>query len=472
MKIPETIREVFRRKSQTNFSLALYSVLIAVLVWFAVSLTLYPSVPKTIENVNLDVNIGGTASSDSTLNIISCNVKNVKVKVIGSRTQIASIDTDTLVAYVDTEGVSTVGKKNLPIKVRSTNGIEFEVDSVTPSTAEIEFDKYESMQFPVSPKIPNVKFESSKTINSSEFTCEPDVVTITGPSARLSKIGTVYAVSNREMTLDSSHALSSDEIQLLSEDGTILDSSNLTFNTTNFLINIPVLTTKTVGMYVQIVNAPSDFNKDCLNFKMYADSKEIDSITIASKNSQAKIPDSLEIGKIALSDIVPEYSCTFDLSQVLETQNCINMSGITSITVTLEPYESGETDETEEPDESKKITTKTLYLDQSRINISNKPDNNYDYSVLTENLTIDIAGPSDVLAEVTANDIIADVNLLNVNISEDQFTYDVMFSCPKYDNIWAITACKVSIQRTPKEVTTASDSAQNESTSTTTTASQ
>lgn len=464
MKIPESIRDIFRRKSQTNFSLALYSVIIAVLVWFAVSLTLYPSVPKTIENVNLDVNIGGTVSSDSMLNIISCDVKQVKVKVIGSRTQIASIDNDTLVAYVDTDGVNTVGKKNLPIKVRSTNGIEFEVDSVTPSTASIEFDKYESMQFPVSPKIPNVSFESSKTIDASEFTCEPDVVTITGPSAQLSKINTVNAVSNRKMTLDSSHALSSDEIQLLSDDGTILDDTNLTFNTTNFLINIPVLTTKKVGMYVQIVNAPSDFNQDCLNFKMYADSKEIDSITIASKNSQAEIPDTLEIGKIVLSDIVPDYSRTFDLSTVLETQNCINMSGITSITVTLE---SDETDESGEYDESKKITTKSIYIDQSRINISNKPDNNYDYSVLTHNLTLDIAGPADVLSEVTANDIIADVNLLNANITEDQFTYDVMFSCPKYDNIWAITNCKVSIQRTPKETTT-SVSSQTESTSTTT----
>lgn len=453
MKMPEKIRDVFRRKSQTNFSLALYSVLIAVLVWFAVSLTLYPSVPKTIENVNLDVNIGGTASSDSTLNIISCDVQNVTVKVIGSRTQIANIDNDTLIAYVDTDGVSTVGKKNLPIKIRSTNGIEFEVDSVTPSTTSIEFDKYETMQFPVSPKIPNVKFEKSKTINSGEFTCEPDVVTITGPSAQLSKIGTVYAVSNREMTLDSSHVLSSDEIQLYTEDGKILDNINLTFNTTNFLISIPVLTTKEVGMYVQIVNAPSDFDQNSLDFTMYADSKQIDSITIASKNSQAEIPDRLEIGKIVLSDITPGYSRTFDLSTVLETQNCINMSGLTSVTATLE---------------SDDITTKSLYLDQSRINISNKPDNNYDYSVLTHNLTLEIAGPSEVIAEVTANDIIADVNLLNANITEDQFTYDVIFSCPKYDNIWSVTKCKVAIQRIPKETTSVSDSEQSETTTTTT----
>ena len=142
MKIPETIRDIFRKKSQTNFSLAMYSIIIAILVWFAVSLTLYPSVPKTIQKVSLDLPIGTTATYDSTLNVISCDVEDVKVKVIGSRTQIANIDSDTLTAYVDIDNVYSAGKKNLPIKVKSTNGIEFEVESIEPSTAEVVFDKY------------------------------------------------------------------------------------------------------------------------------------------------------------------------------------------------------------------------------------------------------------------------------------------------------------------------------------------
>lgn len=435
MKIAEKMRNSFRRQSQTNFSLVIYSAIIAVLLWFAVSLTLYPSVPKTIENVTLDLAVGSTATADSSLNVISCDVQQVTVKITGSRTQIANIENDTISAYVDTDNVTSTGKKNLPIKIRSNNGIEFEVNSVSPSTASIVFDRYESMQFHVSPQIPKVTFEKSKTINSNEFSCEPDVVTITGPSAQLSKISSVNAISNREMTLDSSHALSSDEIQLLTEDGTVIDQSLMTFSTTNFLINIPVLTTKTVGMYVQIVNAPSDFDQSTLRFNMSADS-----ITIASKSSQTEIPDSLEIGKIFLNDITPDYSHTFDLMPVLELQNCINLSGLNSVTVTLE---------------SDNIDTKTLSLDQSRINISNIPDKSYDYSVLTQNLTFEIAGPAEVISEVTANDIIADVNLLNANITEDQFTYDVMFSCPKYDSIWAFTTCKVSVQRTPKETTTA-----------------
>lgn len=431
MKIPDTICDLFRRKSQTNFSLAVYSVIIAILVWFAVSLILYPSVPKTIEKVSLDLEIGTTASSDNTLNVISCDVENVKVKVIGSRTQIANIDSDTLSAYVDTDNIYSAGRKNLPIKIKSTNGIKFEVDSVEPSTAEVIFDKYESAQFPVLPKIPNVKFNDNKTINSNEFSCEPNVVTITGPSSQIKKINTVYASSDREMILDSSYALSSDEIQLLSEDGTVIDNSAMTFDNTSFLINIPVLTVKEVGVYVQILNAPANFDQSCLNLKMSRDT-----IKIASKNSQTGIPDKLEIGKIVLSDITPDYSHTFYLNSVLETQNCINMSDFTSITVTMN---------------QENLATKKIIIDQSRINISNAPNDGYDYKVITPSIELEIAGDAEIIEKITSNDIIADANLLNVNITEDQFINDVIFSCPKYDNIWAITNYKVSIQRTPKE---------------------
>lgn len=438
MKIPDTIRDIFRRKSQTNLSLAIYSIIIAILVWFAVSLTLYPSVPKTIETVPLDLAIGTTASSDNTLNVISCNIKEVKVKVIGSRTQIANIDSDTLSAYVDTDNVYSAGRKNLPIKIKSTNGIKFEVDSIEPSTAEVTFDKYESIQLPVLPKIPNVKFNDDKTINSNEFSCEPNMVTITGPSSRIKKISSVYAVSNREMTLDSSHALSSDEIQLFAEDGTAIDQSMMTFDNTNFLINIPVLTKKKVGVYVQIVNAPPDFDQDSLNLEMSENE-----IEIASKNSLAEIPDKLKICTIVLSDITPDYSKTIDLSTILEDQNCINMSDFTSITVTMN---------------QENITTKKITIDQSRINISNAPNNGYDYKVITPGIELEIAGPAEIIEKVTPNDIIADANLLNANITEDQFTYDVIFSCPKYDNIWAITNYKVSIQRTQKETQSVSDS--------------
>ncbi len=415
------------------------SLLLAILIWLVVAMTLYPSIPKTIENIPLSVDIAGSPAADSGLSVISCDVDTVDVQLVGSRTQIGNLNAENLTAYVDYENVTSTGKKTLSIKVKSDSGINYEVKSITPSTAVVELDKYDTLPFEVKPKIPNVKYAEGKTIDPDEFTCEPDIINITGPSAQLAKISSVYAVSDRNLTLDSSYTLNSDEVQLFSEDGTRIDASSLLFDTSTFTINIPVLTQKTVKPVVQILNAPTDFDQSCLDFKMSADS-----LTIASNNSFSEIPDTLDIGKIPLSDLDIGYSNTFDISSVLETSGMINKSGIDSITVTLN-------------DEG--LAKKEIVLDGSSIRLSNTPNDNYDYDILTQKLTISVIGPEGVISELTASDFTADVNLLNADTSQDQFNYDVTISCLTHDNVWSVTKAKVSIKKTAKTVTTTSGAA-------------
>ena len=427
------------KEAKGNLPMIILSLLLAILIWLVVAMTLYPSIPKTIENIPLSVDIAGSPAADSGLSVISCDVDTVDVQLVGSRTQIGNINAENLTAYVDYENVTSTGKKTLSIKVKSDSGINYEVKSITPSTAVVELDKYDTLPFEVKPKIPNVKYAEGKTIDPDEFTCEPDIINITGPSAQLAKISSVYAVSDRNLTLDSSYTLNSDEVQLFSEDGTRIDASSLLFDTSTFTINIPVLTQKTVKPVVQILNAPTDFDQSCLDFKMSADS-----LTIASNNSFSEIPDTLDIGKIPLSDLDIGYSNTFDISTVLETSGMINKSGIDSITVTLN-------------DEG--LAKKEIVLDGSSIRLSNTPNDNYDYDILTQKLTISVIGPEGVISELTASDFTADVNLLNADTSQDQFNYDVTISCLTHDNVWSVTKAKVSIKKTAKTVTTTSGAA-------------
>ncbi len=427
------------KEAKGNLPMIILSLLLAILIWLVVAMTLYPSIPKTIENIPLSVDIAGSPAADSGLSVISCDVDTVDVQLVGSRTQIGNLNAENLTAYVDYENVTSTGKKTLSIKVKSDSGINYEVKSITPSTAVVELDKYDTLPFEVKPKIPNVKYAEGKTIDPDEFTCEPDIINITGPSAQLAKISSVYAVSDRNLTLDSSYTLNSDEVQLFSEDGTRIDASSLLFDTSTFTINIPVLTQKTVKPIVQILNAPTDFDQSCLDFKMSADS-----LTIASNNSFSEIPDTLDIGKIPLSDLDIGYSNTFDISSVLETSGMINKSGIDSITVTLN-------------DEG--LAKKEIVLDGSSIRLSNTPNDNYDYDILTQKLTISVIGPEGVISELTASDFTADVNLLNADTSQDQFNYDVTISCLTHDNVWSVTKAKVSIKKTAKTVTTTSGAA-------------
>lgn len=429
MTFLKKIRSAFRRGSQSNLSLAVYAIFIAFITWFIVSMSLYPSAPKTIDHVKVEIDLTGTSAAENGLSVISCGVEEVSVRLLGSRTTVGNINNDNLVAYIDASSVTTSGTKTLEIKVRSTAGIEYTVESITPATATVVFDKYETRPFKVTPKIPNVTFASDKTINHDEFTCEPDEVNITGPSAQLNKISDVYAVSNKEITLDSSYSLTSDELQIYTSDGTLVDQSGLELSTSNFVIDIPVLTQKTVGLNVQIV-APSYFDKDSVKFNMSAES-----ITIASKNSSSEMPDTLDIGKIELSQLTLDYSMTFYLSDILEQNECMNMSNLESVTVSLDGTD---------------LATKKITLDESRFTISNVPAGSYDYTVITQNLPVDIVAPADIIDELTANDFIADINLLNADISGEQFTYPITITSTKYDNVWAVKNINVTLQRTEK----------------------
>ena len=133
----------------------------------------------------------------------------------------------------------------------------------------------------------------------------------------------------------------------------------------------------------------------------------------------------------------------FKLSNILENTEYINLSDTETVTVTLDDSALSKID---------------LNLDPDKITISNAPDTEYDYNVLTQKLSVSVVGPADVLSEITADDIIADVNLLNAEIASSQFNYYANFSCSKYDNVWVITNTRISIERTKKEsaATTAS----------------
>lgn len=154
---------------------------------------------------------------------------------------------------------------------------------------------------------------------------------------------------------------------------------------------------------------------------------------LACNNSQTEIPDKIDIGKVSLSDLKPGFSKTFLLSSRLEGTEFENLSNLEAVTVTFNDSD---------------FAQKTIVLDNSRFNTSNEPDAaNYKYEVMFPRMEIDLIGPEDVLQEVTPEDIVGDIDLLNANINSDSFTWNARYSC-KYDSVWVVTTKKVQIKRT------------------------
>ena len=157
MKTLEKLREKYM---SSNIFLLIIAVILAIMLWFAISLTRYPSVQKTVYSIPVSVDISGSAASQNGLSVTSCDVKEVKVELLGSRTQIGYLTNETLIAYFDADSVSTMGTKKLALKIKSNKGdsnVNFEVKSVSPSKATVVFDKMDTRDFDVVPRTPNVK---------------------------------------------------------------------------------------------------------------------------------------------------------------------------------------------------------------------------------------------------------------------------------------------------------------------------
>lgn len=413
---------------RNNFLLALLSLFLSCIVWLIISMTQYPDALKTIEHIPLSTDISDSVAGNNGLSVISSDVEEVTVELLAGKTQVGSLNNETLEAYIDADSVTNPGTRTLTIKIRGASNINYEVKSVKPANATIVFDKMDTRTFDVSAQIPNVSVVDGKAIDQNDITCEPSEVRITGPSSQLDKISKCIAVSNKELSLDSTYNLQSDELQLYTEDNALIDQSTMKLSDAVFNITIPVRTQKEVGLYVSIVDAPDNFDTDIIKFDMSSDS-----VVLACNNSKVEIPDMLDIGKVSLNELKPGFTKTFSISNRLEGSDYENVSELETVTVKFDDSDFAQT---------------SLVLDKSRISTSNEPDAaNYKYEVLTQRMEITLVGPEEVINEITPEDILADVNLINANISTDQFSWNASFTC-KYDSVWVVTNSKVSVQRT------------------------
>ena len=249
------------------------------------------------------------------------------------------------------------------------------------------------------------------------------------------------------MTIDTTTSINSDRYLLLSEDGTeIAQSSLITFDPPVVNMSIPVMTQKTVKFVTQIVGAPTDFDTSCLNFTITPETA-----VIATKNTETRLPDTLDL-KIRLSDLDIGFSKDIAIDNLLMGTNITNLSDTDTVNVSLN---------------SEGLASREITIGNNNIHTTNAPNNNYDYTVLTQQLLVKLVGPADIINEVTAADLDVEVNLLGADDTMNQFPYEVTVSCNKYKNIWSVTSETVNIKKTPKEGTSTTQTATGAATVTT-----
>ena len=431
-------------------TMMIISIVLAVIIWFVISIAIYPTTPRTIYSIPLTIDISGTIAEENGLSVIDYDVEEVTVQIEGNRSQIGNLTADNLTAYAVADSVSTAGTKSLSITVISNDGLEFDVKSVSPAKVSVVFDYIVTETFEIKPSTPNITFTDGCILDEENYTCSPSTIDVTGPQQELNQVSYCVAETQQSEQLASSKILTTDTLLFYNESGTEVDSANFSYDLARFSIEISVLYQKSLDITYQITNAPSDFNLESLNLEL-SESQ----ILLAAPSSAIDEMSEFNIGSVALRDIDLDFSQDFTVSIPDEYTN---QSGFSTVTLTLD---------------STGLTKKDFVL--TDINVVNAPAS-YDFEVLTSQLTVSMIGPEEVLEELDASDITANVDLLSYSVQADAvdgntvtFNYTPTISCSKYDTVWAVGDYRVAVQGTAA-VTTTTTEEETDDTATTTAA--
>ncbi len=434
MKFIKNIKNYILNSFNNNTAMIIYSIIIAILMWFVISITIYPTTPKTLSNIPLEIDITGTSAEENDLSVISASAKNVTVTIKGERSRIGSLTADDLVAKAVIENVNSAGEKSLNINVTGKNSdVKFEVTEIKPSKVDVMFDRIDTREYDLTVNAPNITAADGLYMDKSEFKVTPSVIEITGPSKQLDSIDKAQVYVDTKQEINTAYTFHSKDVVLYDKNESKINTDNLTYNSEDFTIDIPVYMQKELDFTYDLRYAPANFDVSSLNIEL-----NVDKISLASPNDELQNIDTWSIGSIPLYDLDWDFNKSFTIEVPSNYKNLSNVS-----TVTAKLNQEG-------------LAKKTVTVND--ISIVNAPSN-YDCTVNTYGLTFDIIGPEDDIAEITEKDILVSVDLLKYTVQSTNFTADATISFPKYDKVWAVGLQKVSVTATPaaKDSTESSD---------------
>ncbi len=407
------------------------SVLLAIILWFAIAVNIYPTTSKPYTDIPVVVDLSGTVAEASGLSAVSCDTQTVNVTLVGDRSRIGNLKQEDLVAHVQPGNLSNAGEYTMNITVESTNGITFETDSITPPTAKVKLDKIETRTYSVEASFPNIRVTSGHALDAEDVVVEPSTVEIIGPSAQLAEIDRVVVYSDKSQEIDGTFQLYSNQLNLYTKSGALLDQESLTLPTTDFQITIPILTAKEMQLTYRLLGAPTGFDPSWLAERLRFSEE---SITLASQTSSAFADkDTLEVGTVRLSEVGLDYSKNIPIEL---DDEFINRSGVEDVTLSLD---------------NEGLATKSFTVTGENISVKNPPPD-YNFDVVTKRLTITVIGSEETINSLTADDIIVTADLLNYDNAEQasSFTQQAVISFYDKSDVWAYGSYSISLNRVEK----------------------
>lgn len=374
--------------SNDKFVLAI-SFLAAFFIWTMMSMNNGETVNYPITEIPVSMELSDNAKDDGlsvvTVDGVSLDDFEATVRVKGNSVTVGSLKPADIQVYgMNLGNIVTSGSYTVSLSARQT-GVKnnYDIVSVSPSEVKVTVDRWIDNEFTIEPQIaatsPVEYYIGSPSLSQN-------TVDVKGPEQVLSKAVKAVVSNSVEEELEKTTTLSELKIQLLDADGNVIDSDMITLNPETVDATIPVLVKKKVPVKLEYLNAPMGFDGGTLihlepsEIEVAASADIIDSIT------------SISAGTIDFSTI--SYGMSSMSTSIIMPEGVRNLNNIETVSVSF--------------DFSDYFTRSFIITNFDYVNV---PTGLAAEHSAYERLTIRIIGPKNEVAELTSDDIAAQIDL-------------------------------------------------------------
>lgn len=389
-----------KNKLMKNFAIKILSVIVAFIIWLVIINITDPTITKSFTGIPVEIlNENVITSSDQVYEVEEGDTVDVTVK--GKRSLIEDITEEDFSASADLSKLSTVNTAGIQVKLNKFTKENIELDWNN-EVLRISLEARSSQQFKVQI---TAEGELADNYVLGDITTQPNMIEVSGGRSKIKRIASIGAQIQLK---GQSNDFEADVTPILYDsDKDVIDSTNVTFSRDKVHVNVQVLPSKTVPVYVDVTGTPAegyshiqtDYKPDSVMVSgSRADLEKLKSITIPINIEGAK--DDIE----QEADLTKYLGSSYKLADEFTT---------VSIRCVIE-----------------KNGKRTFSFVNSDINLKNLPSNlNFSYVDENERHNITITGGEEDLKNVTLTSLGASIDVSG--LPAGRHTVEVNFDLPE-----------------------------------------
>lgn len=375
---------------KNNLKTLILSVIFAIIIWFAVSIQLFPNVHDHIDGITV------TAEPTSYMQRENLQItdfkQDVSIQILGKRYVIGSLTAEDFTASLDLSGITSPGTHTVDVNVNMVQpNSDFQIISNN-ITASVEVERIISKEIALEVNTNSVNVEDGLQIQTDDITLSSASVLISGEQSLVNSVAKAVIEPIFDGVLTETTRING-TLAIYDADGTKIETNELEYQSDNYTVTIPVYRVKTLPLNISM-NYPSNFNTFSIKYSIFP--KEI---TIAAPADDMSIEnlEKIDVGEIDLRDITYRDLQNSIRLPISLADGYKNLSGIGTAQVTFEDIDSY--GRLEFP-----VSTENFMILNG--------DPSYDYSFVTSQIDVSAVGPSDIINNLSSDDILGTVNLL------------------------------------------------------------